>query len=462
MTASAVQPNTWGISLGEARRHIFSELIGAALDAADPATAVRRVMQCEGSRLTVAGKAYDLDRTERIIVAGAGKAGAPMAAALHTILGDRITAGWVNVKRGYLRKDQLVADWAGAIQLHEAGHPVPDEAGRQGAERLLQMVGDLTERDLVICVISGGGSALLPMPAIGITLIEKQLMTQKLLACGATINEFNTVRKHLSVIKGGQLARAAWPARMISLILSDVVGSPLDVIGSGPTAPDSSTFQDAWDVLEKYHLDSQAPDSIRARLEAGRAGQLADTPKPGDPLFDSVQNVVIGDNALSAEAAARRAQQLGLNALVLSTFVEGEAREVGKVAAGLAREIVRYARPLARPACLILGGETTVTLRGQGKGGRNQELALSAALALDGWEGATVLAFATDGTDGPTDAAGAVATWDTAERARRLGMHPQAYLANNDAYHFFETLGDLLLPGPTNTNVNDLTFVVVF
>ena len=311
-------------------------------------------------------------------------------------------------------------------------------------------------------MISGGGSALLPLPAEGVTLAEKQALTNSLLACGATINEINAVRKHISALKGGQLARLAAPARLVALILSDVVGSPLDVIASGPTVPDPSTMQDAWAVLEKYALVEQTPASIRERLAAGRAGLVSETPKPGDPLFTHVQNVIIGDNALAAQAAQARAEALGFHALLLSTFIEGEAREVGRVAAGLLKEIARYDRPIPRPACLIWGGETTVTLRGQGKGGRNQELALAAALALDGWENVALVALATDGADGPTDAAGAFIDGDTLTRARQMGLDPLRALQNNDAHPFFAALGDLLMTGPTHTNVNDLAFLLVF
>jgi glycerate 2-kinase len=452
----------FGASLDESRRVAITALISAALEAVDPFEAVRRAVHREGNRLIIAGQPYDLDATDRIFVVGAGKAGAPMAAALHSILGERISAGWVNVKRGHLWAGQDAPDRIAAIHIHEAGHPLPDAAGQEGAAAMLRLVSGLSARDLVLCVISGGGSALAPLPAAGITLTEKQELTSALLACGATINEINSVRKHISSFKGGALARAAYPARVAALVLSDVVGSPLDVIASGPTVADRSTFADAWAVLEKYGLTPRAPASVRQRLERGCAGQIPETPKPGDPIFAGVQNVIVGDNAIAAQAAQERARALGMHALLLSTYIEGEAREVGRVVAGLAKEVAAYGRPAPRPACLILGGETTVTVRGQGKGGRNQELALAAALALDGWDDVAVVALATDGSDGPTDAAGAVATGDSAARARRLGLDPARHLAENDAYAFFASLGDLLQTGPTNTNVNDLTFIIVF
>lgn len=440
------------------RRKLIAAVQEAALAAVDPAEAVRRNVRREGDELRIGERTYRLDEYERIFVVGGGKASAPMAAALAEILGDRLTAGLINVKHGYT----LAEGELRGIELVEAGHPTPDEAGLRGAQRIAEMLEGLTEKDLVICVISGGGSALLTLPAPGISLADVQQLTEALLRCGATINEINAVRKHISRLKGGNLARLAHPAQVVSLILSDVVGSPLDVIASGPTVPDTTTFQEAHGVLEKYGLLDEVPASIVERLRAGMEGKIEETPKEGDQIFERVYNLVVGDNAIAAQAAVAKAQELGLNALLLSTYVEGEAREVAKVFAALGKEIARYGRPLARPACLVAGGETTVTIRGKGKGGRNQELALSAALAIQGWEGVYIVGLATDGTDGPTDAAGAIATGSTVARARELGLDAEAYLADNDSYHFFQALGDLIVTGPTNTNVNDLIFVFVF
>lgn len=301
----------------------------------------------------------------------------------------------------------------------------------------------------------------MPLPAEGITLEDKKLATSLLLKCGATINEMNALRKHISAIKGGQLAKAAYPATIVSLILSDVVGSPLDTIASGPTAPDSTTFSDAWEVLEKYGLVNEMPPAIVERLRKGVKGEIPETPKPGDPVFERVQNVIIADNYIAATAALNEAQRQGLNTLLLTTFLEGEAREIGKAIAALGKEVATRGIPIPPPACLILGGETTVTVRGRGKGGRNQELALAAAIALEGWEKVTVVTLATDGTDGPTDAAGAIVDGTTVRRALEKGLSPLAYLQDNDSYTFFKALGDLLVTGPTNTNVNDLVFVFV-
>lgn len=443
-----------------------ARLIRSALDAVDPARAVHYAVRREGDLLYLAGKGteaagsppqavYDLNQYERVLAIGGGKAGAPMVQALDEILGPRLSGGWVNVKEGH-----LVDAGVPAVTVHEAGHPIPDEAGRLGAQRILELAQQAGERDLVFCLISGGGSALLPLPAEGITLGDLQALTDALLRCGATINEFNTVRKHCSQIKGGQLARAAFPATVVSLILSDVVGNPLDVIASGPTVPDTSTFADAYGVLAHYGIVDAVPERIVAHLRSGMRGEVAETPKEGDPVFERVHNVIVGSNAIAAQAALAAAQEMGLHALLLSTYIEGEAREVGKVAAGIAKSLVAEGRPLPRPACVIAGGETTVTLRGTGKGGRNQELALAAALALDGWEGVTLVTLATDGSDGPTDAAGAIVRGDTVSRARQVGLSAVDFLARNDSFTFFDHLGDLVRTGPTNTNVNDLLFII--
>jgi glycerate 2-kinase len=444
-------------------RELAMRLVQAALEAVDPAAAVHEAVRLEGDRLTIretgpeAGEvSYDLSRVDRILVIGGGKAGAPMAHALHQILGKRVTGGWINVKEGHL----VDATLPQTLTIQEAGHPIPDEAGRSGAEHILNLAQSAEERDLIFCLISGGGSALLPLPAPGITLADLQALTDALLRCGATINEINAVRKHCSQMKGGQLARAASPATVISLILSDVVGNPLDVIASGPTVPDTTTFADAQAILHKYDIVDDVPERILAHLNRGLEGQVAETPKLGDPIFDRVRNVVIGSNAIAARAACAEAQAAGFNALVLSTYIEGEAREVARVMAGIAKSLLAEGWPIARPACVIAGGETTVTVRGSGKGGRNQELALAAALALEGWEGVTLVTLATDGTDGPTDAAGAIADGQTIGRANERGLSGTEHLAENDAYPFFDRLGDLIRTGPTNTNVNDLLFII--
>jgi hydroxypyruvate reductase len=426
----------------------------AALAAADPRVAIQRALAREGDTLRVGARSYDLRRVRRVFASGFGKASAAMAQATETILGDRLTRGAVNVKYAHVAPLQT-------IRLHQAGHPLPDENSLRGTEKILDILRDATHDDLILCLISGGGSALLELPVEGVTLDDLRAMTDALLRSGATINELNTLRKHLSQVKGGQLARRAQGAQIASLILSDVIGSPLDTIASGPTAPDSTTFADAWSVIERRGVKDLLPRSILAHLERGARGEIPDTPKPGDPIFARVQNLVIADGAMACEAAIREAQARRFNPLTLSTFVQGEAREVAKMLAAVAQEIAQFDRPVARPACVIAGGETTVTVRGQGKGGRNQELALAAALEIAGMENIVVFSAGTDGTDGPTDAAGAIADGTTIARASALGLDARAYLANNDAYNFFQPLGDLIITGPTNTNVNDVMMVIV-
>ncbi len=440
------------------RREVIVAVQQAALAAVEPGAAVRRQVQRQGERLVVGGRTYDLAAVERIWVVGGGKAAAAMVAALYGILGERLTGGLVVTKVGHAG-DRTAA---GPVEIVEAGHPVPDEAGVRATRRMADLLAGVTGRDLVLAVISGGGSALLTLPAAGLSLADLQGTTDLLLRSGATIVELNAVRKHLSQIKGGGMARLAGQAPVAALILSDVVGDPLDAIASGPLSPDPTTFADAWAVLQRYGLVERVPPAVRERLQAGREGRLSDTPKPGVALFERVHTVVVGSNRLAAEAAVEAARAWGLNALLLSTFVEGEARQVARVAAALARELASYDRPLRRPACLVWGGETTVTVRGGGKGGRNQELALAAALAMEGVPGVVLVALGSDGTDGPTDAAGAVATGETVARARSLGLEPAVHLEENDAYPFFDALGDLIRTGPTGTNVNDLMFLFAF
>jgi glycerate 2-kinase len=430
----------------------------AALAAVDPGAAVRRHVQLHGSLLTVDGRSYDLDGIERVWIVGGGKAAMAMVATLYEILGARLDGGLVVTKTGHMDPGLDV----GPVEMVEASHPLPDEAGVRVAKRMAELLESATERDLVLAVISGGGSALLTLPFAGLSLADLRETTDLLLRAGATIVELNAVRKHLSQIKGGGLVRLAGGAAVASLILSDVVGDPLDVIASGPTVPDPTTFVDAVSALERTDLMGRVPGAVRQHLEAGMRSELPDTPKAGNEFVARVQNVIVGSNRLAAEAAVRQAQASGLEGLLLSTFVEGEAREVARVAAALAKELVIYDQPVPRPACLVWGGETTVTVKGQGKGGRNQELALAAALPMQGLPDVVLVALGTDGTDGPTDAAGAVATGETVARAQVRGRDPRAHLADNDAYPFFDALGDLIRTGPTGTNVNDLLFLFAF
>jgi len=426
----------------------------AALCAADPVEAVLRHVRVSGGTLVAGPRRYRLAAFRRIHVLGAGKAGAPMAQALERLLGRRIHSGLVNVKYGHLAK-------LSRVELNECGHPVPDQAGVRGAGRIAAIARQAGKEDLVVCLISGGASALLPSPAHPVTLDEKQEVTRLLLASGASIHEMNAVRKHISLLKGGQLARLAWPATVVTLLLSDVIGDDLDVIGSGPAAPDSSTFGSALAILRKYGLLGSVPASVRGRLERGARGEIAETPKLGDPVFRRTQNLIVGSNRLAVDAALAKARELGWRPLVLSTQVEGEARDIARMHAAVAKEVRASGRPLRPPACLISGGETTVTLRGGGLGGRNQEFVLAAAIDIAGLDGVVVLSAGTDGTDGPTDAAGAIADGRTVSRALGMGLDPGGFLAANDSYHFFEPLGDLLKTGPTNTNVMDVRLVLI-
>jgi glycerate 2-kinase len=457
------------------------QILTAAVGAVDPHQAILANLALEDGAVRVGGQRYPLAGLERIVVVGGGKAGTPMAAAAYEVLGERVTCGAVNVKyehtsaaggwqvrfgRGGEPQKSTQRAVTGPIRIVEAEHPVPDAAGLAGADEIARLVSGLTPRDLVLVLISGGGSALLPLPAEGISLGDYQELTNLLLRSGADITEINVVRKHCSRLQGGQLARLASPARIATLILSDVVGTPLDAIASGPTVPDRSTFADAWAVLERYGIADKAPGAVREHLRRGVAGEIADTPKAGDPIFERVDNVVVGDNAIAGRAAVETARALGYESALLSTFIQGEAREVGRAMAGLAQGIATGQSSYGRPACLVLGGETTVTVRGAGKGGRNQELALSAALALAGYalpekREVAVVSLGTDGTDGPTDAAGGIGTLSTLARARTEHLDVRSALANNDSYRVLGALGDLIITGPTQTNVNDLILVVV-
>lgn len=429
---------------------IFKE----GVKAVDPARAIQNHLRIEDNVLIVGKKKTDLSRFERIFVIGAGKASAAMARAVEEVLGKRLDSGFVITKYNHA----LPLD---KIQVMEAGHPVPDDAGFRGARQIARFLGQRNEKDLVFFLISGGGSALLPFPCEGLTLQDKQEVTKILLDAGANIHEINTLRKHLSQVKGGRLAKFAHPATLISLILSDVIGDDLDSIASGPTVPDHSTYEDCLHILDKYQIFQRIPSAAAEILQKGAAGEIEETPKPGNPVFRQTQNLIIGSNIQAIRASAKKAEELGYNTLILSTFVEGETREVARVHTAIAREILSSGNPVDRPACVLSGGETTVTVRGKGKGGRNQEFSLAASLDIDKLENVVVLCAGTDGTDGPTDAAGAMADGTTVARAKKRGMDPGHYLRENDSYHFFEPLGDLIITGPTYTNVMDLRVLLV-
>ena len=382
----------------------------------------------------------------RTVIIGAGKASGAMAKALEDAW-DGPLDGLVVTRYGYRVPTER-------LEVIEAAHPVPDEAGRDAAKRIFELVQGLTDDDLVLCLISGGGSALLALPAEGVTLEDKQAMNKALLASGATISEMNTVRKHLSAIKGGRLAAAAYPAKIVALMISDVPGDDASIIASGPTVPDPSTNEDALGIIEKYGID--VPDNMRRLLDTAE-----ETPKPGDPCFENVENIMIATPQASLEAAAAVAREAGVTPVILGDSIEGESRDVALVHAGIARQCAMRGQPEQPPCVLISGGETTITLKGNGKGGPNSEFLLSLAIALDGMEHIYALAGDTDGVDGSEDNAGALIYPDTLARAEKAGINPKAMLANNDPYRFFKGIGDLLETGPTLTNVNDLRAIFI-
>ena len=396
----------------------------------------------------------DLRAFNRIILLGAGKASARMAEACEGILGARIDSGLVITKYGHARP-------LSRVQVLEAGHPLPDAAGLVGSRAMITLLNRSRPQDLILFLTSGGCSALLPAPAPPITLKEKQRLTARLLRSGATIQEINTVRKHISQTKGGQLARLAYPAAVINLIISDVVGDHLESIGSGPFAADPSTFLEAWGVLEKYGLLKDGARTIVDHLKAGIRGQAAESPKPGDPCFRKVRNFILARNRSALTAAADRARAFGFPPLVLTSQVQGEARELAKFYGALVKEIHLSGHPVKPPVCLIAGGEPTVTVRGKGLGGRNMELALAVALEIKGLPKTVFLSAGTDGTDGPTEAAGAIVDGRTIARAVRKGINPEKYLTKNDSFHFFKEAGGLVITGPTGTNVMDVHLLLI-
>jgi len=412
---------------------LLSELFNAAVGAADPRA-------CLGAHLP------DPPRG-RTIVVGGGKAAAAMARSLET-LWDGDLGGVVVTRYGHAVATQK-------IQVLEASHPVPDVSGQAGARKIMAAVRGLGCDDLVICLMSGGASALLAAPAVGLTLDDKQAVNRALLRCGADIGEMNCVRKHLSAIKGGRLAAACAPAKLVTLAISDVPGDGPDVIGSGPTVPDPTTRLQALAILDKYGIDP--PETVARRL----ADPACETPKPGDPVFEASTFALIATPQMSLEAAATRARDQGLTPVILGDAIEGEARDVAKVMAGIARQVRRHGQPAPAPCVLLSGGETTVTVRGQGRGGRNAEFLLALAVSLNGADGISAIAGDTDGIDGTEDNAGAVLFPDTLARAKAAGLDAAARLADNDGYSFFAALGDLIKTGPTLTNVNDFRAVIV-
>jgi glycerate 2-kinase len=430
-------------------------IIDACIAAADPEAAVQRYLKREGDDLHVGQDLHlRLSDWDRVLVVGAGKASASMARAVEDLLGDLIVDGVISVKYGHglpLRK----------VRVREAGHPLPDAAGERAAREIGGLLSSAGEKDLVISCISGGGSALMPAPAHGLTLEDKRALTEKLSAAGADIHELNAVRKHVSLTKGGNLMRTAYPAFAVNLMLSDVVGDDPQTIASGPFVPDQSTFGQVMDIISRYSVADELPAKVVQTIREGMAGRIPETPKPADEIFNRVTNVIVGSNVLSLLAGKAKAEELGYRTLILSSTVVGNTTEAARFHAALAREIRATGNPVPAPACLLSGGETTVRILGNGKGGRNQEFALSVVRDASEIPGCLFASVGTDGTDGPTDAAGAIVDSLTLVRSREKGLDPEVFLRNNDSYSFFCELGDLLVTRPTRTNVMDVRLVLV-
>jgi glycerate 2-kinase len=441
------------VSLTQLREHA-REIFAAGVKSADPFAAVQKTLTVENNWLRVADRIYDLSRIENIFIAGAGKACAPMARAAEEALKRRISGGIIVVNYGHrLQLDK--------INTIEAGHPIPDQAGLDGAGQIIELASRCGENDLFLFLISGGGSALLPVPADGLTLDDKKRTTEALLNCGATIQEVNAVRKHISKIKGGRLAQLAAPARLIALILSDIIHDPLESIASGPTVPDNSTYGDCLEIFRRYDLCRQVPGAVVEFLQRGAEGHIAETPKRSDPAFLITQNVIVGNNAQALAAAQQRATALGYRTSILTDAISGESRDAARAHSAVIKETVRRNKLGSSRACLLSGGETTVTVRGDGMGGRNQEFCLAAAMEVEGMEGVVILSGGTDGTDGPTDAAGGIVDGLTLDRGRDKNLDAADYLARNDSYHFLRATGDLLITGATLTNVMDLQVTLI-
>jgi len=467
--------------------HDLERIFTRAVDSVNPENLIRDRLNIKGDRLTITSEDGNLDIDlrgyTRIVVIGAGKATARMAKAVEAICGDRITEGLISVKYGHTEPLSI-------IETIEAGHPVPDFNSLDAAARILEMADRADEQTLILNLISGGGSALLAAPlhsiiegvevapkgtspegtsslrSVALTLEELQETTRVLLGSGATIEEVNCIRKHLSAIKGGRLAEHAYPALQINLLLSDVIGDRLDTIASGLSTHDNTTYNQALAILEKYGIQGAVPARVARTLEAGGQGLIPETPKRGAALFERVNNLIIGNNLVAVRAAVGEAKHLGYDSIALSSRIIGEAREAAKVFAGIVKDVQRHGILAGKPSCIVWGGETTVTLQGSGKGGRNQEFALSFLLELQeyaaGYEqGIALLAASTDGNDGPTDAAGAYASTGVLVKSAELSLDPLDYLKNNDSYTFFDKTGFLLRTGPTNTNVCDLQIALV-
>lgn len=431
-------------------------VLRAALESADPYRAVQRNCRGEGKAFVLGEERFESEDLGRVRVISIGKAAYAMAGAIHAFLGGRIDVGWVLAKQAPLVEVHLSPRW----HLLKGDHPVPGQGSLESSLRIWNALGNSSPNDLTVCLISGGGSALFCLPREGLSLEDVRETTTALLRAGADIAEINTVRKHLEVNKGGGLARRLYPGRVVTFLLSDVIDAGEDNIASGPTLPDPTTFGDALEVLEHYGLLAGVPPGVVELLRLGAAGDIQETPKPGDEVFVRTSSLVIGSNRIAAEAAVAEARRHGFHSALGTTFLEGEASTVGLTLAALLKQMAQGGGLLPRPACTVFGGETTVTVRGQGKGGRNLELALGAVQKLAGVSGARLVSFATDGEDGPTDAAGAVVSGETYARGLAAGLDVRDSLARNDSYSYFGTIDGLIKSGPSGTNVNDLCLLI--
>lgn len=440
----------------------IKEVLSTALHAVDPYQAVCNLVKRGKTEVSIGDHGLNLDSFHHIYLLGFGKASIAMAIAILDSFGKRIDDGWIITKDDHVGEYSTRIKEFPQIKVFEASHPIPDERGVRATQNIISEASKIYEKDLVIVLVSGGGSSLFTLPYHGIKLQDIQKVTQLLLNCGASIDEINIVRKHIDLVKGGGLARILYPAKVMTIILSDVIGDPLDKIASGPTVADLSTFDDAINLLKKYSLWANIPEAIRDSLSAGSLNKIPDTPKPGNKIFNTVECILAGNNSTAGRAGLVAASGLGFNTIFLGSYFQGEARDFGKFLAAIARQIDATGEPVARPACIAAGSETTVQIRGTGIGGRNQEAALGSVEVVSGLPKLALVFMATDGGDGSSPAAGAIVTGTTLTRAEKMGLSVNDYLQNNDSFNFFRLLGDNLITGPTLTNVNDLAFVFLF
>lgn len=425
-----------------------------AISAVLPKNLIRGKVLRKKNIIKIGEKKYDLNDYSEVVILGIGKACIEMCEALLEILSDKISQGLLITKHEQVRKIDP------RIEVLGGGHPIPDKKGEEAARKLLDLASNVDKNSLTIFLVSGGGSALMPLPKDGLTLDDKIEMTKLLLRSGATINEMNIVRKHLSAVKGGWIAKKTNSKNLISLIISDIVGDPIHFIASGPTAPDPTTYEDAIDMLKRRNIWDKASENVRKHLLKGKNKEIEETPKPEDKIFRKIYNYVIGSNKDACKAAYEEARKNGLKSMILTTHLEGEAREVGIVISSIAKDLYKNNFPLKKKSAIIIGGETTVIVKGFGKGGRNQECVLSSIIGLSGLKGIAFSSIGSDGIDGITNAAGAIGDGNSFEKAISMGLNVKDFLDNNDSYSFFEKIGDIVYTGPTGTNVGDIAILV--